>query len=294
MTRTTKLAMFTLVLSSLLTGGCQNTIHVRVEKVLGVSSVSRDSRVGRQLDQAIESLTKLIGDCNNMETALDEYIQSLEPARREDITNFSLPWREVLTGRRESARALREECLSLFTAKPEGARLIPREQLHRVAAFSDETQRIIRDWRKVFEKVIGAEGIAETMNAEELGVMAAFTSLELAAQEASKSTRIGFGGFMTTDVFVVNPSDPKYADILKTGSPVGAVFLFPWWQHTSLETITEAHVGVTGDSAIMLVMESPGQVRVYQVSNDPTQVTRNIGLLISKATAAAAKYMTGI
>ena len=97
---------------------------------------------------------------------------------------------------------------------------------------------------------------------------------------------------MSTDIYPINPSDPKYEEILKSRSPILAVLLAPFWQNTSLETITEAHVAVSGDSAIMLVMEHPGQIRVFQVTMDPTQITRNIGMLISKATTATAKFMS--
>ena len=77
---------------------------------------------------------------------------------------------------------------------------------------------------------------------------------------------------------MINPSDPKFDDVLDSEREFG------------VEPITQATVGVTGDSALMIVLEHPGQVRVYQLSMDPTQIVRNIALIVSKAVQAAAKF----
>jgi hypothetical protein len=89
----------------------------------------------------------------------------------------------------------------------------------------------------------------------------------------------GFGGFATIGVFEINAADPIYRKILKR--PV-----------LTREEFTQASANIGGDSSIMLVMESPGQTRVYQVQNDPTQLVRNIAILIQKATAAATKILS--
>jgi hypothetical protein len=303
-----------------LTTGCQNKIHVRVEKVRNVWSMNRESRIGRALEDAIESLSHIVNQCTQAEIALDRHIESLEPEVQEGERSFTSGYRAVLRGTADDARELIRKCEAIFfppsPASTDAPLVVPRQTLAEVREFLDLTSRNRQTWKEalagfpeletLLEKVrLGqnknatakekedaaeAEGQAELLEVIHRGRDSVVVA---AAAEAAKTTKIGFGGFMSTDVFVINPSDPKYAEILKSPSPVGSFFVAPWYRNTSVETLTEAVVAVTGDSAVMLVMESPGQVRVYQVRMDPTQITRNIGLLVSKATGAAAKYAAG-
>lgn len=96
-------------------------------------------------------------------------------------------------------------------------------------------------------------------------------------EDALRSTvaRGGFGGFRATDIYEISPSDPMYERVLNA---------------TQFRVMSSAEAHVAGDSGIMLVLEHAGQVRVYQVSSNPEQLVRNIGLIVSKATAAVAKY----
>ena len=80
---------------------------------------------------------------------------------------------------------------------------------------------------------------------------------------------------MTTSVYEINAADSVYGQIASCPSDLVARRPF-----------SSAKAGAMGDASLMLVMESPGQVRVYQVSNDPTQLTQNIALIVQKATAA--------
>ncbi|MCH8854281.1 MAG: hypothetical protein IID41_16760 [Planctomycetes bacterium] len=98
-------------------------------------------------------------------------------------------------------------------------------------------------------------------------------------QKALRTTvaRGGFGGFRATDIYEILPSDPMYERVLNA---------------TTFRVMSSAEARVTGDSGIMLVLEHAGQVRVYQVSSNPEQLVRNIGLIVSKSTAAVAKYAT--
>jgi hypothetical protein len=95
--------------------------------------------------------------------------------------------------------------------------------------------------------------------------------------------RAGFMGAVASDVYEINPSDPKYRLIFSNQNALAGPPVH--W-----EPFTSAKVGVTGDSSVMIVMEHLGQVRVYQVSNDPSQITRNIALIVSKASGAVAKF----
>jgi hypothetical protein len=93
----------------------------------------------------------------------------------------------------------------------------------------------------------------------------------------SLQANIGFGGFTTATVYEINPSDPQYRYLLQDKDDV----------LESKTPLTSAHADALGSNSVMIVMESPGQVRVYHVANDPTQVVQNVGLIMEKATLAA-------
>ena len=267
--------------------GCQNTIRVRVEKVVGVSSVSANGRVGRQLHRSIDNLNAIIRGFDVARQARKDFINSFPDSASTNDKSLT----EIL----DQARELRLQCESCLDRTDEPHHPgDPRAALGRVTRFSETASRALMVWLEEFENARDeskTETPAEEAAAAKVRKSVVRTSHNL--EQAARDAEPKFGGFVSTDIYPINPSDPKYAEILKSQSPIGAVLLAPFWQNTSLETLTDAKVGVSGDSAIMLVMEHPGQVRVYQVSMDPTQITRNIGMLISKATAATAKYMSG-
>lgn len=95
----------------------------------------------------------------------------------------------------------------------------------------------------------------------------AWSSARAAAQSAS-----GFGGFASVGTHTISPSDPMYHKVLNARSK-GRPF-------------TTAHAGVSGDSTVIFVQESPTQVRVYSVDMDPTQLVQNIMLISDKALQA--------
>lgn len=264
-----------IAMTCVLAMGCQNNIHMRVEKVLGVSSVSREGRIGRQLFESIHKLNNLIKLCRETQAEID----------KSPTAGTLAGYRLALDEMAKQATKLRNECQAYFDPASGGLKTAnPRWTLNAAVEFFNKVTGECRKWladnrAKIKDQAPDLIKISEEL-VFELG----------RAREAAKPR---FGGFVSTDVYPINPSDPMYARILKSGSPIGAVVFAPFWRNTSLETITEAKVGVSGDSAIMLVVESPGQVRVYQVSMDPTQITRNIGLLISKATAAGMKFLSG-
>jgi len=57
--------------------------------------------------------------------------------------------------------------------------------------------------------------------------------------------------------------------------------------------VTRVDAGATGDSTIMIVMESPCQFRLYQISNDPTRIVQNLSLITQKVLAAALRFAVG-
>jgi len=93
---------------------------------------------------------------------------------------------------------------------------------------------------------------------------------------AAERDRPGFGGFHQAGVYRINPGDPNYDAVLKAkaiGSP-----------------LTSVSVAVTGDSGFMIVQESPGQMRLYELTNDPIALTRNVSFIVDKVLQAAVKF----
>ena len=85
-------------------------------------------------------------------------------------------------------------------------------------------------------------------------------------------------------VFVMSAGDPSYREVLKA-SPVRSK-----WGHS--HPISMAEIGSWGESSVMIVFDSPVSVRTQKISNDPTQLIRNVALIIDKALQAVAKYAT--
>lgn len=294
------------IISTVLVTGCQNKLHVRIEKVVGVQSLNPDSELGRQIEEAGAALEDIFGTITDAQIRLDEFIDVFPRKERRKLKNETLEWRDVLKEIGNQARALREECEAcLYGRCSHKMKLDPRATLRNIRRFAEKQAEIKSDWEDTFGKLAILQDYTTYMNLSDeefspenkkklesakTNLEAVLTEISSSAGLALRASAMAFGGFKSTDVYPINPSDPMYAEILKSQSPIWAVIKVPFWSNTSLEPMTETWVGVSGDSAIMVVMEHPGQARVFQVSNDPAQITRNIGLLISKATSAAAKY----
>jgi len=284
---------FTMIVSGLAMG-CQNNATVRVQRALldGDLRLRHDSRLGRQLDQAARDLETYARDCRALERRLEAFPSSFTDANVISAAQSIVePWRSDVVGAAERATSLATECRAFYDEPNITDRKSAiHESLARINDYFAEMRPRIQNWSaQAKESDVLSKLVADPRSPVN-------TMLKGLQEEAGKGqsafSRIGFGGFQTTDVYIINPSDPSYQSILKTHGPWAKWVKDAFWQDVSAETFSMASAGVTGDSAIMFVMESAGQVRVYQVSMDPTQITRNIGLLVSKATGAVAKYMS--
>lgn len=94
--------------------------------------------------------------------------------------------------------------------------------------------------------------------------------------------KVSFGGFVVTGVFAIKAGDPYYREVLKADAVGETVF--------SSRPFAQATVGAAGDTTALIVFDNPVQVRTYEVSNDPTQLIRNIAMIIDKALQAVVKY----
>ncbi len=131
----------------------------------------------------------------------------------------------------------------------------------------------------VIENKLANESLKDLMTKViESAASAKITSETTSATVDSNS----FGGFHSVGIYKINPADPAYKKIL-TARTI----------KLSEEPITGPSTQGLGDLSVMIVQEKPGQFRLYQISNDPTQLLKNVALLVNKATAAAAKYFSG-
>ncbi len=295
--------------------GCANSLHVEVSKVEGVSSLQPNSALGRSLDEAIASLDTLEGNCNRVvlllrawadestraalaqdhaagttekpaggdagkaasaeETPAGQPGQQGQADYRRRIPSWEGRYLAVAT----EAHKLAEETTKFFEGGDISRKAsTARAQVRKVRAFFVKAANSFEEWRAKAENVRSLEDIAKR-----LGTADAFRAVQQAEVEALATATFGepkaplrFGGFTATDVYEINPSDPAYENVFNS--------------RTFESPLTMVSTSVSGDSAIMIVIEHAGQARVYQVSNDPVQLTRNIGFLVSKASAAVARF----
>jgi hypothetical protein len=162
-------------------------------------------------------------------------------------------------------------CVDLMLAKTSLVMVEQRRMLDRMHRELRQRQT------RLLDTIKGSESWAR--------IDAALRNLDIAIAEAGRALPLladaqGYGGYRQLGVAEIDPSDPMYRRILGTETPV------------SVQPLTRQVVYVAGQSSSMVVQENPGQVRVYQISNNPTQIMQNIALISDKALAAAAKYLS--
>lgn len=97
------------------------------------------------------------------------------------------------------------------------------------------------------------------------------------------SAKSGFGGFRQAGIYVIHPGDPEYKTLLGSRG-----------FRRSADPLVYQEVSGLGDVSVMVVQESPGCFRVYQISNDPRTAAANIQLITQKTLHAALKYMAPV
>lgn len=280
--------------------GCgQNKMMIKVQRVI----VPGESETGQLQEQSVygRAVLTTIGAIQEIEEKLGDFggrlkkLVELYPRFEKVLMDERLRIKTVQTKCRSHINAL----MALFEGNAVGASPRIEFQLMKARVFlQTEITPLVRsiedlaenrdEWIEVRPGAPDEERHkAEVANAQleatlgEDEVKALTLSLETAAAASIRRTSesLGFGGFATIGVFEINASDPAYRKILPGGR------LVP-------EPFTLVQGAINGDSSLMFVMENPGQMRIYQVQNDPTQLARNIAILIQKATTAANKFMS--
>lgn len=95
---------------------------------------------------------------------------------------------------------------------------------------------------------------------------------------AAKSVNIGYGGYVSNEIYEISASDPEVRHLLKRCNS------------GNCPSFTRTFANVSGDSTMIFVAESPVQNRFYSVEMDSDTLTRNIIFITDKALQAAVKY----
>lgn len=244
--------------------GCQNRLSVRVEKLDGVMAHSDgewDDLLG-SVQEALRGLNQLSAECRRAygDAATAQAVCPL-PAVSNDLQSL-LPLAESLAARRASGQLSGRA----FAAQVEALR---RRTVELLPALNAEALQGLIAMEVNEERRLAMIALAQRLPGETAGY---------AARLAPSSTRPGFGGFRQAGVYQINPGDPHYDAVLKaTPAP---------------HPLTAVTAQAAGDCGVMIVQESPGQFRLYQISNDPAAILRNAALIMDKVMQAAVKFQT--
>lgn len=281
--------------------GCTTTT-VRVDRVLHTPSqqLKDDSPSGRKALAAIASLRQF----QEAQAQVRQQIEGLwanqtqvaatpsnnAPQDVEILRSYFQDPLDDLSKQEDKIKAQIAVLRGFFESTNDATGLAPRIdwEIAKTIMLLDEQ----KTWLPSFVLVVSHPGVpavtralgpggAFTANAGQLE--SAMSNLDVQANLAiSKTAKEGFGGFRTIGIAEVNASDPEYRLILDSRTA-----------RLSQEAISKSSSTIAGDAQVIIVQESPAQFRTYQISNDPTTLMKNISLLVAKATAAAAKYLSG-
>lgn len=247
--------------------GCQNEFRVRVEKldVAGTPAVEADDPEStRQLTLLHDLLLGLDGVC----------VDCQRETGMASLSGTVAPLGEAQQAARTLLPAVESALKRQAAGQLSGGALATEVELLRKQAVA----RLPDVSRVAWDELIEAQASPEKQMRLAAAVEQWRARLARIATDlsAASRTRPGFGGFQQAGVYRINPGDPHYDAVLKA-NPIGS-------------PLTAVKVAATGDSGFMIVQESPGQMRLYELTNDPIALTRNVSFIIDKVLQAAVKF----
>jgi hypothetical protein len=262
-----------LVVGAAIQTGCQSTMSVTVERLAPVIPPDGLCKPSNSMLGKVKVNGGYIDSLNNCIYGLLQYEKMIS----EIETTASANKVRKISEFRDSAVAQRVEGQDLLqkivTSSDSLSSKQPAIQAYcvKTAAFLDDASIMWKDFAKFLS------------NDEELG--AAVDSLlqnGLPRVEqivvAATSQSAGFGGFQTEGIYTISPADPMYKYVLNA--------------QAERSPISHSQSNVTGDSTIMFVQDSPGQIHVYAVEMDAEKIVRNVATISDKALEAWTKFMT--
>jgi len=241
---------------------------VRVEKLAGLS---RSISTNREADEVLRHTRGVLGGL----VAL--CVECREACAPDDL-HCTLP---ALAALRDHATELLPVADDLVSERKHG-QITGLAFASQVEALRRRVREIMPDPRSVaFADLAAAE--SDPARRAALASVAMRSSDELTRLGAMLSDQPalspGFGGYQQGGVYMINPGDPMYDAVLQAPAAAHAV--------------TSVEVRADGDTGVMVVQESPGQMRLYQLTNDPLTMMRNISLILDKVMQAAVKFGGG-
>lgn len=265
---------------------CRSSLSVKVERVVlaDADKLPAEGPLGRRLLAAVERLHDAETRLARLDTALAELAQGSSDAGA--LALAVAPSRSAFSTARRVARGLSDDILSRFAATDVAdAALRGRADLLRVESFWIHEYAVAAGFKKLghtipdFQDAMAEASKSDARLAHEVNASAQAVAVD---QASVPRAGLGFGGFVSTDVYMLNPSDRAYQRVLAAQKVV-----------LSNDPLTTVDVNAAGDSSILVVLEQPAQARLFQVTADPTQVARNLGMIMNKASGAALRFLSG-
>lgn len=282
-----KLAMFGAIISL---AGCQNDLRVTVEMIdpFAVGAKHRDCAIGGSAFQggervagssyvdAIETSIRALRAYRNL--FYDLYQAFREAGQSE--SNIEIRIGAPSRNERENATLLIDKGIALLreisSADANALSAKVRAYAYEVAFFIEAGERFWVTFTDGFENKFGQKLLDSIEQHVPDGIERCMDPV-LAWSKYAVAKSAGFGGFTVSGVHKISPGDPMYACVLKA-KRIG-------------EPFTLVSGGVSGDSTIIFVQESPTQMRVFSVDMDPRQLIQNVIYITDKVLQAATKYL---
>lgn len=242
--------------------GCQSGLCVRVEKIEGIQSRLPDVSAAALsvIHDALSGLDDICTECRLAwgDETVEGAIAELADAQRE--SRILLPVVRDVMMRQARGELSGASLAAQVSALHQRARsIMPRIDIDALRGL-------------IPLEMSDAERAAMRRLASDLVPMIDAHAARLAAVRPMP----GFGGYRQGGVYQINPGDPAYGRVLNAG--------------VAAQPITEIVLNAAGDTCVMLVQESPAQLRLYQVSNDPTSILRNASFILNKIMQGAVKF----
>lgn len=297
--------------------GCQNSFTIKVERVLvdpKLEGVQNSSRLGTALTDAIRGLSAIRESYKKIQNAISDGNATLETPTSSVhgqlqtayvaaadainvVSNQITELKELLDKpwpieSSSIAKNAKNKNASTSASSKTGAQ---NNEPDDVAALKERVIWALRRAEALsIVEAARAQSLQKALQAATKGAASPFKDAfkfefekvqAIALQLQNRMASVGFGGFRQLGVYEINLSDPNYRLLFGADEEDKPA-------KVSTSPVSLVQVDASGDSSIMVIAESPGQYRLYQLTNDPTQLARNIALIVQKITVAALKFAT--
>ena len=252
--------------------GCQNNLKITVQMIEPAEGFGDGEFIPGV--SAAEAVSDSIAALRSYQTMLGGLFDALRDVG-ESENDIRAILGDTATLEIEDAQALVDQGAKLLDEIQDGEK--PAALLAKSRVYAGKVTRFLEDARRSWIDFADEYEDTERVRAHIEEVLLPETGRAAETARAAQAKAAGFGGFVATGVHKISPGDPMYRQVLK-GKPIGQPF-------TAVDT------GVSGDSTVIFVQESPTQLRIYRVDMDPRQLIQNVIYITDKVLQAATKYL---